>query len=68
MRKLIEKEETDQQIESLKLFLQTGDRPKKNEETNKKTGNESNVNIVELNQKYSKIPQHFSFCLISDNS
>ena len=55
MRKRIEKH-----TENLKLLLQTGDRPKKNEETNKKTGNESNVNIAETNPKYSEIPQHFS--------
>ena len=26
----------------------------------KKTGNESNVNIAEMDQKYLEIPQHFS--------
>ena len=46
------KGETDQQTESLKLFLKTGNRPQK-------MGNKSNVNIAETAPKYSEIPLHF---------
>ena len=49
------KGETDQQTESLKLFLKTGNWPKKGENGPKKTGNESNVNIAETDPRYSKI-------------
>jgi len=61
MRKRIEKKETDQQIEILKPILKTGNRSKKMRKTlKKKTGNESNVNIAEMDQKQSDFP----FCSI----
>ena len=48
------KKETDQQIEILKLILKTGNRHKKMRKTLKeKTGNESNVNIAEMDRKQS---------------
>ena len=61
MRKWIKKkEETDQQTGNLKLFLKTGNCPKKRGNGPQKTGNESNVNIAETDPKYSETPQHFS--------
>ena len=52
------KEEIYQQTENLKLFLKTGNWPKKKRKrTQKKPGNELNVNIAETNPKYSEIPQ-----------